>query len=328
MGLGVSQFGLNLSGYVFSVQNGLTEITPGVGELGGTLIKETIIDGSGNNFKITNSGVSTLFVRSTGHVGVSLSFPPVISFAIGDNDTGFDWISDGVLSGKSQNQEIFRYRFVNEPMQLFSIGTTTLDSALHVRASTANTSSFKIDAGVLLSSPQSGVIEFDGSLWYATIGVTRNTFSFINKDETITGTKIFTQDTTLQNLFVTVNGSGEPLLKATPGNGGFCIGTDGESEYLRMIISSGVSNIQADHITFSGIGTSGGDLDFYFTDINFIGANEFLIDSLELGFFGASGVTQPAAIPDAAGGATVDAEARTAINDLLQAVRDLGLIAT
>jgi hypothetical protein len=38
--------------------------------------------------------------------------------------------------------------------------------------------------------------------------------------------------------------------------------------------------------------------------------------------------TQAAAIPDATGGATVDAEARTAINDLLAVMRNTGFIAT
>jgi hypothetical protein len=37
---------------------------------------------------------------------------------------------------------------------------------------------------------------------------------------------------------------------------------------------------------------------------------------------------QGAVVPDAAGGATIDAEARTAINDLLARLRDHGLIAT
>lgn len=47
-----------------------------------------------------------------------------------------------------------------------------------------------------------------------------------------------------------------------------------------------------------------------------------------LGFYGATPVARPAAVADAAGGATVDSEARAAINTLLAAVRSLGLIAT
>lgn len=39
-------------------------------------------------------------------------------------------------------------------------------------------------------------------------------------------------------------------------------------------------------------------------------------------------ITQQTAIPDATGGATVDAEARTAINAILAALRTQGLIAT
>ena len=46
------------------------------------------------------------------------------------------------------------------------------------------------------------------------------------------------------------------------------------------------------------------------------------------GIFGATPSTQPAAVADASGGATVDAEARTAINDLLARLLTLGVITT
>lgn len=46
-----------------------------------------------------------------------------------------------------------------------------------------------------------------------------------------------------------------------------------------------------------------------------------------LGFFGSNPDAQHAAIPDAAGGAVQDAEARAALNSLLTAVRTLGLVA-
>lgn len=48
----------------------------------------------------------------------------------------------------------------------------------------------------------------------------------------------------------------------------------------------------------------------------------------DFGLFGAGPVSQPASIDNAAGGATVDAEARTALNALLAACRDLGVIAS
>lgn len=52
------------------------------------------------------------------------------------------------------------------------------------------------------------------------------------------------------------------------------------------------------------------------------------VNNTGLGFFGATPAAQPTAVADAAGGATVDAEARTAINDLLARLRTLGIIAT
>lgn len=47
-----------------------------------------------------------------------------------------------------------------------------------------------------------------------------------------------------------------------------------------------------------------------------------------LGFFGATPAAQPTAVADAAGGATVDTEARAALNALLARLRTLGIIAT
>ena len=48
----------------------------------------------------------------------------------------------------------------------------------------------------------------------------------------------------------------------------------------------------------------------------------------KLGLWGATPVVQPTAVTDASGGATIDAEARTALNALLARCRTIGLIAT
>lgn len=47
----------------------------------------------------------------------------------------------------------------------------------------------------------------------------------------------------------------------------------------------------------------------------------------ELGFFGAAPVDQPATVSDPSGGSTVDAEARTAIEAVIDRLQELGLIA-
>jgi hypothetical protein len=48
----------------------------------------------------------------------------------------------------------------------------------------------------------------------------------------------------------------------------------------------------------------------------------------KIGFYNKTPVVQGASVADATGGATIDSEARTAINSLLSRIRDLGLIAT
>lgn len=47
----------------------------------------------------------------------------------------------------------------------------------------------------------------------------------------------------------------------------------------------------------------------------------------KVGFYGATPVDQPATVADPSGGATTDAEARTAINAIIDRLQELGLIA-
>lgn len=57
-------------------------------------------------------------------------------------------------------------------------------------------------------------------------------------------------------------------------------------------------------------------------------ATRIVVGATGIGFFGAAEAAQPTAVADASGGATTDAEARTALNALLARLRTLGLIAT
>ena len=47
----------------------------------------------------------------------------------------------------------------------------------------------------------------------------------------------------------------------------------------------------------------------------------------QIGFYGIGPVDQPLTVADAAGGSTVDAEARTAVNAIIDRLQELGLIA-
>lgn len=46
-----------------------------------------------------------------------------------------------------------------------------------------------------------------------------------------------------------------------------------------------------------------------------------------IGFYGTTPVNQPATVSDPSGGATVDAEARTAINAIIDRLQELGIVA-
>ncbi len=60
----------------------------------------------------------------------------------------------------------------------FGIGTTSPTAALHIKAGTASLAPMKFSSGTLLTSPQSGTIEYDGSALYFTDGTnTRRTIA-------------------------------------------------------------------------------------------------------------------------------------------------------
>jgi hypothetical protein len=56
--LGVHQFGPNLSGHVYALQNGLTEVSPGIGELGGNLTHDTEIGNASFKLSLTQGTLS------------------------------------------------------------------------------------------------------------------------------------------------------------------------------------------------------------------------------------------------------------------------------
>jgi hypothetical protein len=63
----------------------------------------------------------------------------------------------------------------NSAGKLFIGGTTSATALIHLAAgsATANTAPLKLTAGVNLTTPEAGVVEFDGSHFYGTIGSTR-----------------------------------------------------------------------------------------------------------------------------------------------------------
>jgi hypothetical protein len=76
-----------------------------------------------------------------------------------------------------------------------------------------------------------------------------------------------------------------------------------------------------------------GDFDLADTAVNFklqttTGTKIGTATTQKLGFWNATPIAQPAAVADASGGANVDTEARTQLNDLLAKLRTTGLIAT
>jgi hypothetical protein len=143
---------------------------------------------------------------------------------------------------------------------------------------------------------------------------------------------------------VEVNGVGLQVANSIEfGSGlGALIDTTLARDAANILAMRRSTNAQAFRIYNTASGTNNVNFD----RVNFRWAsNEFIIDaeaggtgtlrgikigsatSSLLGFYGATPVDRPATVADPAGGGTVDTEARTAINDIIDRLQELGLIA-
>jgi len=122
--------------------------------------------------------------------------------------------------------------------------------------------------------------------------------------------------------------SGGLTLLASHASGSFTVTTGGElAGNIRMTISS------AGAISLNGAVTLSSGSNLTMQAANFItdtttGTKLGTATAQKLGLWNATPVIQPTAVVDATGGATVDTEARAAINALLARMRTVGMVAT
>lgn len=119
------------------------------------------------------------------------------------------------------------------------------------------------------------------------------------------------------------------------GNRDLIIRTNGRGIRFRLNDTTGILALAADPdingvtmiaTTFAGAITINNNVNIAFD--TGAGSKIGTATTQKFAFWNATPIAQPAAVADAAGGATVDAEARTAINSLLARMRSTGLIAT
>lgn len=147
---------------------------------------------------------------------------------------------------------------------------------------------------------------------------------FVARNVTASGTAHYFGSSNFPNITVSVQ-------VGANGNAGFSWYSSGatannrmwrmystNSDTLVLDLPNDAASAAGTLITFTRSGTSPGTTTFGAA----VGATEFQVSATKV--VGAQG----AVVADAAGGATVDAEARTAINTLLARVRAHGLIAT
>ena len=99
-----------------------------------------------------------------------------------------------------------------------------------------------------------------------------------------------------------------------------------------LVISDGgvTKKISVSNLTAATLGLSGTKTVFDGVNLAFgtgTGTKLGTATSQKIGFFNATPVVQPATVTDPTGGVTQDAEARTAINAIIDRLQELGLIA-
>ena len=128
-------------------------------------------------------------------------------WTINGPDSGYLFTSDGELAiGTANNAVPQAIRFFSQNPLLanqkgmitgtgrWSNGAHTPTAWMHLKASgatTVNTAPLKFTSGSLLSSPEDGAMEYNGSVLDFTIGATRANFVFSEGTQTINGTKTF-----------------------------------------------------------------------------------------------------------------------------------------
>ena len=117
-----------------------------------------------------------------------------------------------------------------------------------------------------------------------------------------------------------MGGAGSTYYIARGGGRTFGINVPTSARFDILVNNANILQINATTLTFAE------SLDFVFGTTT--GTKIGTETTQKLGFWNATPVIQGAAVADASGGATVDSQARTAINTLLARIRTYGLIAT
>ncbi len=178
---------IDATNYALSLQNNATSVWLEMLNSGG-VSKGAFFGINSNNFELYNwqggpirfftnavasAGTERLRINETGEVGVNKNSTlsqfyvrPTVSSKMG-------FIIEGI-SGQSVDLQQWRnlttVLSVVDASGKLGIGVASPTAILHLKASTAtaSTASLKIDAGTLLTVPESGVVEFDGKAWYMT----------------------------------------------------------------------------------------------------------------------------------------------------------------
>jgi hypothetical protein len=98
----------------------------------------------------------------------------IIGRYLGDGNTKKSAL---ILSSYNDTTSIETIRLQGERVGFGGVSSPT--AIIHITGGTTSIAPLRFTSGALLSSPQTGGVEFDGSQWYGTTGTTRNTFAFL-----------------------------------------------------------------------------------------------------------------------------------------------------
>ncbi|WP_409478176.1 tail fiber domain-containing protein [Pseudobdellovibrio sp. HCB154] len=115
----------------------------------------------------TTTNITTFYNMNAVRAGNGYGNATAPTFSFGTTtNTGMFNPSAGTLSFSASGTERVRITSAGD----IGIGTTTPTARLHLAAGTSSKASFKLTSGTLLTSPQSGTMEYDGANFYLTDG--------------------------------------------------------------------------------------------------------------------------------------------------------------
>lgn len=131
-----------------------TSVTRALTAAQGKVLEDKKVNRSGDTLTGVLNSNSDIRTSAKVSVGMATNITPTLHLTIGDSDTGFKWISDGVMEGWANNVANYRWNATDFYMykKLTVTGATALNSTLNVSGDTTVVGEIKTNKAVTIGN--------------------------------------------------------------------------------------------------------------------------------------------------------------------------------